>query len=167
MPRLSAKSIANYFLDLAQATGQPIDPMKLQKLVYYAHGWFAGHTGQELINESVEAWPYGPVIPSLYHEFKRFGSNWIHGRAAEYAHGELVEVPRPADAGIRAFLDNVWNAYSQYTGIKLSELTHAPEGPWDITRRETHGTRSADIPFPRIRDHFAQAVRNTGAGGAH
>jgi uncharacterized phage-associated protein len=166
MSRLSPKSIANYFLDLAQASGHAIDPMKLQKLVYYAQGWFAGYTGQELINEAVEAWPYGPVIPSLYHEFKRFGSQPIQGRATEYAPaaGDFVEVPRPLDDRLRGFLDNVWRNYGQYTGLKLSELTHAPDGPWDIARRRTHGTRSADIPFELIRDHFAEAVKNAQSG---
>nr|WP_256351506.1 type II toxin-antitoxin system antitoxin SocA domain-containing protein [Pseudomonas gingeri] len=51
--------------------------MKQQKLVYYSHGWHAGYTDQPLINEAVETWQYGPVIPSLYHEFKRFGSGEI------------------------------------------------------------------------------------------
>ena len=55
----SPKAIANFFLSLAKQSGEAITPMKLQKLVYYAHGWFAGHTGTPLINETVEAWHTG------------------------------------------------------------------------------------------------------------
>jgi len=154
----SPKSIANYFLDLASSKGQAISPMKLQKLVYYAHGWYAGYTGQPLINEAVEAWQYGPVIPSLYHEFKRFGAGAIGAKATDWEGLKLCEVAPPADSSLRTFLDNIWNSYGQFTGIKLSELTHAPDGPWDQTWREAAGTRGVDIPFPRIAEHFRTAI---------
>lgn len=149
----SPKSIANYFLDLAHAQGEAIDPMKLQKLVYYAQGWYAGYTGEQLINDTVQAWPYGPVIPSLYHEFKRFGSAPIHGRAMEWGR----EVERPEDPQLRGFLDNIWNSYGQYSGLRLSDMTHAPDGPWDLTRRQSRGG-SPPIPFEVIRDHFREAT---------
>jgi len=44
--------------------------MKLQKLVYYAHGWHLALNNEPLIDEQVECWQYGPVISSLFHEFK-------------------------------------------------------------------------------------------------
>lgn len=99
----SSKSLANFLIDLAQAEGQTLDPMKLQKLVYYAHGWYAGYTGERLINEEVEAWPYGPVIPSLYDEFKRYGSGKIASKATDFCNGVLVEVPPPSDPAIARF----------------------------------------------------------------
>ena len=155
------KSLANYFLDLAKASGQSISPMKLQKLVYYAHGWYAGYTGEPLIDEQVEAWQYGPVIPSLYHEFKRFGAGDITGKAMDFEGIELREVPVPADAGILKFLDSVWKNYGQFTGVKLSEMTHAPEGPWDQTWKRVAGMRGADIPFECIAKHFEATVEKT------
>lgn len=158
---LSPKSIANFMIDMANSEGQTLDPMKLQKLVYYAHGWYAGYTGQPLIDEEIEAWPYGPVIPSLYYEFKRFGSGAIKAKATEFAHGSSREVAAPTDPDIRAFLQNVWKSYSVFTGGALSDMTHAQGSPWDITRRETHGMRGADIPFERIKDHFATVVQAT------
>lgn len=155
---LSPKSIANYFLDLAQAEGQPLDPMKLQKLIYYAHGWYAGYRGEPLIDEAIEAWPYGPVIPSVYEEFKRFGAGAISAKACKFVDGQPEEVAAPADPDVRAFLHNIWKSYSRYTGIALSEMTHAQGSPWDITRKTTNGIRGADIPFPVITDHFRLAV---------
>jgi uncharacterized phage-associated protein len=156
---LSPKSIANFMIDLANNEGQSLDPMKLQKLVYYAHGWYAGYSGQPLIDEEIEAWPYGPVIPSLYDEFKRFGSGRITGKATVFSEGRLCEVPPPGDPNIRSFLQNVWRSYGRYTGMALSEMTHAQGSPWDVTRKETNGMRGADIPFERIRDHFIEAVQ--------
>ena len=72
-----AKAIANYFLEKAKAEGNSLTPMQVQKLVYFAHGWYLGLFGEPLIKESVQAWSYGPVIPSLYQEFKRFGNQGI------------------------------------------------------------------------------------------
>lgn len=160
----SPKSVANYFLDLARMQGEQLSPMKLQKLVYYAMGWFAGHTGKPLVNEAVEAWQYGPVFPSLYHEFKGFGSGTITRKATEFDNGfQLREVPTPEDPNVRAFLDNVWSSYGKYTGIALSEMTHADGSPWDQTWRSANGVRNADIPFELISSHFKQAADNAKA----
>src|SRR5687767_12203236 len=71
------KSIANYFIDLAAAEGKKLTPLQLIKLVYIAHGWYLGLTGKPLINESPQAWQYGPVIPSLYHALKIHGNDAV------------------------------------------------------------------------------------------
>jgi uncharacterized phage-associated protein len=159
----SPKAIANYFLELAKASGEAITPMKLQKLVYYAHGWYAGFTGNPLINEPVEAWQYGPVISSLYHEFKKYGSSHITSKATELdpACFDFVEVPTPQDESIKKFLGNVWNSYGKYTGIKLSEMTHAPGSPWAKTWENSGGLKGADIPLTLIKEHFEVAVAKT------
>jgi len=154
----SPKSIANYFLDLAKARGEEISPMKLQKLVYYAHGWYAGYTGTPLIDEAVEAWQYGPVIPSLYHEFKKFGAGSIGAKATTIEGMEFREVPPPDDPNIRRFLENVWASYGQFTGLKLSEMTHAADSPWEETWKSAGGMRGTDIPFEKIQSHFAAAA---------
>lgn len=162
----SPKSIANYFLDRAKESGEAISPMKLQKLVYYAHGWYAGFTGEPLIDEAVEAWQYGPVIPSLYHEFKRFGAGQITCKATEFDGLELKETAAPDSSAVRAFLDKVWSAYGRFTGIKLSEMTHAAGSPWDQTWRASNGMRGADIPFEQIVSHFKAVVAKSQNGGA-
>jgi len=157
----SAKSIANYFLDLAAASGQSITPMKLQKLVYYAQGWYAGYTQRPLINEAVEAWQYGPVIPSLYHEFKRFGSGNISIKAFEYDALGVREAATPADTEIRTFLNNVFKSYGKFSGVELSEMTHASGTPWDITWSACKGIRGVDIPFERMASHFQAAIQKS------
>lgn len=154
----SPKSIANFFLDLAKSGGEELRPMKLQKLVYYAHGWYAGYTGQPLINETVEAWQYGPVISSLYHEFKKFGSNPITNKATDLVNFELCEVPPPSEENIRKFLANIWASYGRFTGLKLSEMTHAEGSPWEQTWKKSPGVRGADISFDLIAEHFKSVI---------
>src|ERR1700733_10714172 len=72
-----ARTVANYFLDLADRDSIAITPLKLQKLVYLAHGWSLAFRSKPLVRQNIEAWRYGPVIPDLYHAFKRFGGSRI------------------------------------------------------------------------------------------
>ena len=67
----SALAIANFFLE----NHKSISPMKLQKLVYFAHGWNLAISNNPLIKEPIEAWDYGPVISTIYNEFKLFGGS--------------------------------------------------------------------------------------------
>jgi uncharacterized phage-associated protein len=49
------RSLANWFLARAGAEGKKLDPMKLQKMIYFAHGWSVAITGVPLIQEHSEA----------------------------------------------------------------------------------------------------------------
>ena len=79
-----AKAVANYFIDIARCEGEQLSPMKIQKLVYFAHGWYLALYDEPLLDEKIEAWRYGPVVPSLYHEFKRYGSGTIERYAIDF-----------------------------------------------------------------------------------
>jgi uncharacterized phage-associated protein len=67
----SAKAVANYFLEKGKREGVGLTPMQLIKLVYFAYGWSLAIFDRPLIDERLQAWRFGPAIPSLYHEFMR------------------------------------------------------------------------------------------------
>src|SRR6185369_6756877 len=71
------RAVANRLLELARERQLIIDPMKVQKLIYYAHGWHLALTGKPLLDRSVEAWQYGPVLPDVYRAFQEFGAQPI------------------------------------------------------------------------------------------
>jgi len=58
-------AVANYFIKKSQDDGIAVTPMQLVKLVYIAHGWHLGLHHSQLLTESIQAWKYGPVIPSV------------------------------------------------------------------------------------------------------
>lgn len=78
--KTNALSVANYFIDLAQKDNKPIHLLGLVKRVYIAHGFALALLGRELLDsrfDKVEAWRYGPVIPSVYHSFKQYRTKEI------------------------------------------------------------------------------------------
>jgi uncharacterized phage-associated protein len=71
------RAVANYFLSLAAAEGKLLTHLKLQKLLYYAHGRHLALSGEPLVESGFEAWPYGPVAPDVFSCFRVFGRNPI------------------------------------------------------------------------------------------
>ena len=116
-------NIANRLLELAGTRGkQPLDPLKLQKLVYLAHGWYLAFTGKPLIDGGFEAWQYGPVNPVLYREFKDFRANSITRPA------KTAPVPIPSE--VEHILNEVIRVYGGKSGLDLSGLTHQQGSAW-------------------------------------
>lgn len=161
------KSIANYFLEVAKREGQTLTPLKLIKLVYIAHGWNLGLNGEPLINEHPEAWEYGPVIPSLYHEFKVFGNGPIRKKATDFVpqseeqwmleEQEVAPPSRRKDSKVCDFLDRIWKEYRKFTASQLSTLTHQAGTPWEKTWNERgQYQKGVDIPEALIRQHYQE-----------
>jgi uncharacterized phage-associated protein len=151
-----AKAIANEFLDLAKKDGERVTQMQVQKLVYFAYGWYLAITGKRLIDEWVEAWEWGPVIPSIYQAFKRFGSSPITEPAAEVdlTNGKAGYVPvriqstdPDRDELARQVVKRVWDIYGKYSASALSNMTHVPDSPWSQTPDK-------DIKGTNIDDHL-------------
>lgn len=164
------KSVANVFLALAEAEGRQLTPLQLIKLVYIAHSWYLALTEKPLISERPEAWQYGPVIPSLYQEFKGFGNSKINRRAGELSLETVSPLPPDGeDRGLHRFLQRIWKLYGKYTGAQLSTLTHQEGTPWYETWHHQGGKqrRGTDIPDKLIRHHYQQLkARNAGSSSA-
>lgn len=161
----SAAAVANAFLDIQEAdqtTYPPIDPIKLQKLLFYAQAWWLASTDTELFPDDIKAWTWGPVVPGIYYQFVKFGKEPIRNKQAE----ELIRtgkgildvyfrVPPAAPQNILSFLKNVWETHKIFTGIQLSNATHGPGEPWTIVK-ERYGSldNKPRIPNELIRDVF-------------
>lgn len=171
----SAKAIANYFLELGKKEKKPITPLKIQKLVYIAHGWHLGITGEPLVaDEYPEAWQFGPVFPSLYHEFKHFRGSPIQEPAQELILTEPVEswdwdwdrldsrTPEidKEDAELRQFLEQIWRTYGEHSGSKLSSMSHGKGTPWNETRKREGDIINATIRNEDIREFYKKKVED-------
>ncbi|NQS97029.1 MAG: SocA family protein [candidate division Zixibacteria bacterium] len=156
-----AKAVANYFLDLAWSKKEEISPMKMQKLIYYAHGWHLAIYDKPLLNELIEAWRYGPVIPSVYHEFKEFGNEQITKYATDFDIENFSFNPPhlPEDAKIIPLLKKIWEIYGKFKAIKLSNMTHQPGTPWAETWGNDGVPENTNIEDKLIKKYFVSLAR--------
>jgi uncharacterized phage-associated protein len=157
-----AKAVANEFLRIARENSEALTAMKLQKLVFFAHGWTLALTGNPLISDPIEAWEFGPVIPALYHEFKRFGNEPITEPAREGTFRGLkfgTFVPTLDDyesnssrSTARQVLSKIWEKYSGFSAARLSNATHEKGSPWaEVYDPDKLHIR---IPDPLIKKYF-------------
>ncbi len=153
----SAKSVSNYLLWKAFRSGVTVTSMKLNKLVYFAHGWHLAIKHRPLIKEPVQAWQHGPVIPTIYYTFKRYGNQPI--AAPTFDRGNKLSLPSipPNDSETARFLDRVWDTYKTLTAKELSDLSHEAGSPWHVSRSDALAagkTRAIRIDNRIIKDYF-------------
>ena len=153
----SAAKVANQMLDIARDRGEELTPLKLLKLVYIAHGWSFPFLKQPLLSEPAQAWQYGPVIPSLYRAISRFRAGPIIEPVPDTDPQELSEQAR-------GLIQSVYDTYSQFSGVQLSNMTHMPNTPWSEAWN-AHG-RNALIPDDRIAAHYQHLLEIRGRSAA-
>ncbi|WP_301585631.1 Panacea domain-containing protein [Halomonas alkaliantarctica] len=157
----SSEAVANYFLAKSFEQGVPLTPMQLLKLVYIAHGWHRGYFQQNLIDDAVEAWRYGPVIPGLYHKVKKYGRGHIYESIDGFSfQNEISE--NPPHANTIALLEKVWDVYKDKNGLELSALTHESGTPWDKVWTKSsepgHFAINEIIPNELIQEHYQKLI---------
>ncbi len=155
-------SIANFFIKKSLESGISVTPMKLVKLVYIAHGWHLGVTGHPLLDEEAQAWKYGPVLASVYHEFSHFGGTAVDDYTTDSFLGFSKSPSFPKES-MNQFLDGIWDGYKQLSGVELSVLTHREDTPWYEIWNKQGGKdkKGAIIPNEIIQAHYSKlAVDN-------
>lgn len=172
MSDISSQEVGNYFLSLSEEDNIPISNLKLQKLVYIAYGFYASLENEKLFDERIEAWQHGPVIPSLYHEAKHYGSRAIISpfTTIEELLSEIsdlddmeVDVSSPALDEKNKFCGDViklvWDKYKEYTAWTLRGLTHLEGTPWHDVYEIDKNNRG-EIPFEKIKLYYDDFIKN-------
>ena len=149
--KTKALAVADFFLRKTEEIGKVLTPLQLIKIVYLAHGWFLGLYGRPLLDEAVQAWKYGPVIPSVYHAVKIFGNSGISVSFLKRYRSERFS---PEEENI---MEQTLDIYGGYSGLQLSSLTHQEGTPW---KEIWDGSKCKEIPDASIRRHFEELVDN-------
>ena len=138
-----ARQIANWFVGRAAAENRRLTIMQLLKLVYISHGWHLEMRKTPLIVNKIEAWKYGPVIPDVYNAFRAQG---VQPSTAVATHPNTVE------ARDEHLLEQIYNLYGKMSAMQLSDITHEPGGPWDLSSKQWG--YFAPIPNDLIQQHY-------------
>lgn len=155
MAAFSPLAVANAVLEEAERQGKRLTIMQLLKLVYIAHGWSLALLNAPLVNEEPEAWQHGPVFPSIYRAFRRFGSGPIT-EPASTPFGPLAAADLSDQQ--RSVIQSVVQGYGDKHAFSLSRMTHQPDTPWARVYRNGLGS-SDDIPNEIIADHYRKLAR--------
>lgn len=130
MEGYSASYVAKWFLNynrliMSESDADLISNLKLQKLLYYAQGCFLAYFDRPLFNEPIVAWEHGPVVESVYQEYKANRANGIvfdDDFNSEFNNEE------------ESLLEEVYNTFAKYSAWGLRNMTHQ-ETPWLNTQQ--------------------------------
>ena len=122
-----------YFINKLQP-----DTLKLQKLLYFAQGASFCINDEELFPEEIEAWVHGPVVPVVYHKYKKHGYNPITTK---------YDIQGITEAQLEV-LNTVVDAYGMYDGRQLEEITHR-QTPWKYARQGLDPDERSDKTIPK------------------
>lgn len=123
-----AMEVAKYLIylrDKDENNGQyySLSNLKLQKLLYYCqvghYKWDFEQLIDDVDNILFEAWDYGPVIPEIYFEFKKFGQNDVYSEDFNF---KLRKNQKET-------IEAVWEQLRNKSAFQLVDLTHS-EQPW-------------------------------------
>jgi uncharacterized phage-associated protein len=116
--------------------GDTISNLKLQKMMYYQQGFHLAYFGTPLFDEDIVAWQYGPVVPSVYKEYKSFESNSISTSKEGISLSDDEE----------ELFNNVYEEYNQFSAVALMKMTHE-ESPWKTTEINSVISRDKMMSF--------------------
>lgn len=102
---------------------EEVDPLSLQKLLYFAFGFSKEFLKKDLFSDLPEAWIHGPVYEEIYDCFCYYKWDKIQ-------YGELLkEREFNLEDEEKKYLDEIIECFGCYSGRILKEMTHLTK-PW-------------------------------------
>ena len=153
----SSLALANTFI-IRHGRTNDINHMRLQKLTYFAYGWWLAKHGRQLISESPSMWRYGPVFEKLYTALSPYGHNPLRSPVG-IMFSDPMAVPDD-NTEVLTFIDGIFDFYRDCDEKSLSSLASRIGSPWR-DEAEAHKFRvppGSKIPDWRIRKYFERQL---------
>ena len=116
----SALEVARFIIEYCRKNHLLMSNLKLQKVLYFIQAEFLVRNGEPCFFERIEAWPFGPVVSNVYHEYKTFGSSNIYSNLSNFY--DIAEEDRN-------IIKDIVKACNRFSATQLVELTHN-QAPW-------------------------------------
>jgi uncharacterized phage-associated protein len=130
---MRAVDVANVFV-VEYGNRVRLTNLSLNKLVYFAQVESLRTRGVPLFSDGIEAWQYGPVEPSVYRAFKRFGSGRVTSPFGEVTH----------DAATARVVADTFAKYGCMTAFDLVDLSHQEGSAWSNVYRDDQDVKITD-----------------------
>lgn len=144
----TALTIAKYFLSVSdREEGELISNLKLQKLLYYAQGYYVGLNGASnpLYEDTIYAWKHGPVVDTVFHHYKKCGKNALPDE----------KCPKNLSEDHISFLNEIYRSYGRFSAWVLRDMTHREE-PW--LEHYKPNVKNITIPLEDLEKFFKDKI---------
>ena len=148
-------AIANYFIDNLK-----VDNLRLNKIVYISYGLSLAALDRRIFIEPIQAWRLGPVIPSIYHEFKSCGNDNITQKSTIYHPIDqkwLTPEIDNNDNDLKVILETVSDIYGEMPLFELVNRTHHKDTPWQKVFEE--GKFHIEIKDSDIKNYYRKFIK--------
>ena len=136
----NALDIAKYIIKYEGERGYCISNLKLQKILYFLQAEFLVLIGKSLFNEDLIAWDFGPIVESVYYEYKVYGGAQIASKINDHAY---------IDKKHRGIINNLLEEIREYSTTQLAHFCHN-QTPWKTARVRLNNVINLD----ELRDFF-------------
>jgi uncharacterized phage-associated protein len=126
-----------------------VSNLEINKILYLAHMMSLGRSNgaNPLVSENFEAWDYGPVLPSVYHRCKAFGSGRVQN---------VFQYVPDASAADAAVIQETADSLKGKSPGELVAITHWQNGAWACAYKP--GYRGIIIPNENILQEYRVRV---------
>lgn len=153
---MKAIEVAKYFIALndkeCQDEKSDLSKLKIQKLLYYAQGYYLALYNKPLFDEKILAWQHGPVVKEVYKGFEA-NDNFIPTDKYKMRDDEIKKLGKKE----KELIEDVFQLMGQYSAWRLRDKTHQ-EDPWRDNYKE--GKKSTEIPQSDMKKYFRQYVKD-------
>ena len=143
----TALDVAKYVIWYCQQKGYVISNLKLQKILYFIQAQFLvfGDEHKACFSDDIQAWKFGPVVPTVYRKYRLYGNAHIPSFDKEENFSEIAEKDK-------TMINRIVDRCADYTASQLVELTHR-QSPW----KDAYETgKNSVISNEALRDFFEQ-----------
>lgn len=133
----AALDVARYIINYSNKEEYGVSNLKLQKLLYFIQAEYLAGTDEKrpCFADEIEAWDFGPVVPSVYKEYRQYGGSNIPSVTDYYEVNDCWEIQRKKfnDDIIkkedRDIIEYVVDGLKDYAASALVKITHH-QSPW-------------------------------------
>ncbi len=156
--RYKSADVAKYIIVVASKMGMTLNMTKLQKFLYVAYGiYLAVGDGDKLTSEPPEAWPSGPVFPTVRNELLEFKFEQHSKLSPELGKEEGVKAVA-GNKEVAGIVDLVFKTFRGLTPGQLSKWSQSPGSPWDRARNAAGFEWGQAVPDDYIKEYFTKMV---------